>query len=199
MDKLDLLFNPKKFADAFGASLRDSRFVAMESDPDATVWFEGGAASTRAELQLDHGQIDYRGNCHSFSISGLSVAHIPPVNIFATGIVRRLKTLSDFVGDYLAAATEGRSTAGSKATLLRNDRGMLIQLVATDARQRFNISVNGVRIRFKASSAASRSACREHQLNVVRLPPDAVAPAPVSVVVQSAAIAASSVSTNCKR
>jgi hypothetical protein len=150
MEKLDLLFNPKQFAEAFGAALRDSRFEAMESDPDATVWLEGGAASARAELTWDHGQIDYQGNRHSFSISGLSITHLPAANVFATGIVMCLKTLSDFVGNYLTAAAEGQLTAGSSSTFLRNDRGVLIQLVATDAGQRFNVSVEGVRIRFKS-------------------------------------------------
>jgi hypothetical protein len=150
MDKLDLLFNPKQFADAFGAAQRDSRFVAKESDPDATVWLERRAASARAESAWDHGQIDYRGNRHSFSICGLSLAHVPAGNVFATGTVRRLRTLSDFVGNYFAAAAEGRLTAGSSAVFLRNDRGVLIQLVAIDAGQRFNAAVTGVRIRFKS-------------------------------------------------
>jgi hypothetical protein len=149
MEKLDLLFNPKQFADAFSTALRDSRLEAMASDPDATVWLEGEGASARAELTWDHGQIDYQGNRHSFSISGLSIAHLPAVNVFATGIVRRLRTLSDFVGNYLTAAAEGRLTAGSSSIFLRNDRDVLIQLVATDAGQRFNVSVEGVRIRFK--------------------------------------------------
>jgi hypothetical protein len=150
MDKLDLLFNPKQFADVFDASLRDSRLVSMECDPDATVWFAGGTASARAELALDHGQIDYRGKRHTLGISGLSIAHVRPLNTSATGIVRRLKTLSDFAGNYVAAAGEGRSTAGSTAAFLRNDRGVLLQLLATDARQRFSVSVNGARVRFKS-------------------------------------------------
>jgi hypothetical protein len=150
MHKFDLLFNPKQFADAFGAALRDSRFATMNSDPGATVWLEGRAASARAELTWDHGQIDYQGKRHSFSISGLSIVRVAAVNVFATGIVRRLKTLSDFAGNYLEAPAEGRLTAGSSSTFLRNDRGVLIQLVATDAGQRFNVSVDGVRIQFKS-------------------------------------------------
>ncbi|MGO9932914.1 MAG: hypothetical protein ACLPV8_14035 [Steroidobacteraceae bacterium] len=149
MDKLDLLFNPKQFADAFGAVMSDSNLVAMESQPDATVWLEGGAGSAGAGFAWDHGKIDYRGNRRGFSISGLSIADVPAVNTSATGIVRRLNSLSDFVGNYLAAAAQGRLTAGSSATYLRNDRGVLIQLIAQDAGQRFGVSISGVRIRFK--------------------------------------------------
>ena len=152
MDKLDQLFSPKHFAIAFGTALRDSGFVAKESQADATVWLEGGAASAEAGFALDHGQIDYRGNRHSFSISGLSIADLPAVSSSATGVVRRLRTLSDFAGSYLAEAAEGGFTAAGLTTYLRNDRGVLIQLVATDAGQRFNVSVNGVRIRFKSQS-----------------------------------------------
>jgi hypothetical protein len=150
MDKLNLLFNPKQFAEAFGAAMRDSTFAAMQSQPDATVWLDGGAASAAAGFALDHGKIDYRGNCHSFSISGLSIGDVPAVNTSATGIVKRLKTLSDFVGNYFAAAAEGRMTTGSPATCLRNDRGVQIQLVAKAAGLRFHVSSNGVRIRFKS-------------------------------------------------
>jgi hypothetical protein len=150
MDKLDLLFNQKLFSDAFGAATRDSKSRAMESHPDATVWLEGGAASARAELEWGHGQIDYRGNRHGFSISGLSIAPVPTTIISATGIVRRLKRLSDFVGNYFHAAEEGPLTAASSAAYLRNDRGVRIQFVAADAGQRFDVSANGVRISFRS-------------------------------------------------
>lgn len=150
MDKLNLLFNPKQFADAFGAAMRDSNFAAMQSQPDATVWLDGGAASAAAGFALVHGKIDYRGNRHSFSISGLSIGDVPAVNTSATGIVKRLKTLSDFVGNYFAAVAEGRMTTGSPATCLRSDRGVQIQLVAKAAGLRFHVSSNGVRIRFKS-------------------------------------------------
>jgi len=149
MDKLDLLFNPKLFADSFGAAMRDSRFM-KETQPDATVWLEGGAASSGAGFAWDQGKIDCRGNRHSFCISGLSITDVPAVNTSATGIVKRLKTLSDFVGNYFAALAEGRMTAGHAATCLRNDRGVQIQLVANHAGQRFNVSINGVRIRLKS-------------------------------------------------
>jgi hypothetical protein len=152
MNKLDLLFNPKLFADAFGAAMRDSKPRAMESDPAASVWLEGGTASACAEWEWGHGQIDYRGSRHSFSISGLSIAPVPAAIITATGIVRHLRTLSDFVGHYFKAAAVGRSTAPSSAAYLKNDRGVLIQLVAADAGQRFNVSAEGVSIRLRSQS-----------------------------------------------
>ncbi len=55
MDKLDLLFDPRQFADAFGAATGDSSSVFKESQPDAQLkasslgaelscqWSEGGA------------------------------------------------------------------------------------------------------------------------------------------------------------
>jgi len=157
MDKLDRLFNPRQFADAFGAAMRDSSFAEMKSQPDATVWFAGGAASAAAGLAWDRGQIDYLGNRHSFSVSGLSIADDRADNISATGIVKRLKTLSDFVGNYFEVAAEGRMTAGRSATCLRNDRGVRIQLVANCAGRRFNVSITGVRIRFKSLVNAQTS------------------------------------------
>jgi hypothetical protein len=111
MDKLDLLFDPKLFSDAFGAAMRDSQSRGMESDPDATVWLEGATASARTAMEWGDGRIDYRGNRHGFSISGLSIAPVPAAIITATGIVRHLRTLSDFVGNYFRAPA-GRAIDG---------------------------------------------------------------------------------------
>ncbi|MGO9932205.1 MAG: hypothetical protein ACLPV8_10385 [Steroidobacteraceae bacterium] len=148
MDKLDL-FDSKQFALAFCAVTDKASSVGNESEPDATVRLEGGAASPGAAFAWEGGQIDYQGNRHAFSITGLSIANVPTGSVSAAGIVKRLRSLSEFAGSYVAAAAEAGVTAGRPVAYLKNDRGVLIQFVARNAGQRFDVSVNGVRIRFK--------------------------------------------------
>jgi hypothetical protein len=148
VDKLDL-FDLNQFAVAFVAAAGNSRSVRSESQPVATLWLQGGAASAGAEFAWDDGQIDYQGHYHAFSINGLSVVNVSAGSASAAGIVKRLRKLSEFAGNY-AVVAESRVTAPHQVTYLRNDRGVLIQLVAREAGLRFRLSVNGVLIRFKS-------------------------------------------------
>ncbi len=149
MDKLDL-FDLRKFTRAFDAVTGNSNSAGNEAPYDATVWLEGGAASAGASFAWDGGQIEYQGGSRAFSISGLSIANVRAGRVSAAGIVKRLRRLSEFAGNYAAAAAEARVTDGYPVAYLRNDRGVLIQLVAKEAGLRFSPSVNGVLIGFKS-------------------------------------------------
>jgi len=149
MEKLSLLFDATQFAVAFGAATGDSGCAVTETQPDATVWLEDGVVAAGAEHAWSRGRINYRGRDHVFSLSGLSIADAEGARIAATGIVMRLGKLSDFSGTYSASAA-GAAVAGSgSATYLRNERGVVIKLIATDAVLRFSLSDNGVQTRLE--------------------------------------------------
>jgi hypothetical protein len=149
MDKLGLLFDAKQFAVAFGAATVDLSSAATEARPDATVWLEGGAAVAGAGFAWGHGQLNYKRDHHGFSISGLSIADVHAASISATGIVMRLRKLSDFSGTYSGLGAEATAADGGAATYLKNERGVVIKLVARDAGLRFSLSVDGVRVRLR--------------------------------------------------
>jgi hypothetical protein len=146
MDRLDLMFDARQFAVAFGVATGDLNSAATEARPDATLWLEGGAAVAGAGFAWGDGQINYKRNHHGFSISGLSIADVHAGSISATGIVIRLGKLSDFSGNYSRSGAEAAATGGS-ATYLKNERGVVIKLIAADAGLRFKVSVNGVRVK----------------------------------------------------
>jgi len=102
-----------------------------------------------ARFTSGDGEIVYQGTKHAFAISGLSTVDFPVPRIFAIGIVKRLRTLLDFAGNYSSEAVESRLPSGGSVTYLKNERGVLIQLVARHAGLRFGVSANGVKIRFK--------------------------------------------------
>jgi hypothetical protein len=60
-----------------------------------------------------------------------------------------LRRVSDFSGSYSASAVGPAAAASDSATYLKNERGVVIKLSATDAAWRVNLLVNGLRVRLK--------------------------------------------------
>lgn len=146
--------NPAPFFDstpllaAIGPETCDASSLVRES-PGAIVWLEDTAAIARARFTSGDGELMYQGTKHSFSISGLSTADSPASRILATGIVKRLRTLFNFAGNY--EVVESRLATGDRFAYLRNERGVLIKLIAKHAGLRFRVAANGLQIRFKHS------------------------------------------------
>jgi hypothetical protein len=151
MDKLNrlLVATPSEFAAAFDA-VGDAP-SAEASQTTATFWLEGGITPAGAGFVWGRGEISYQGCNHAFRISGLSIADVGAASICADGSVTHLKRLSDFSGSY-SASTAPPAVAGSDSvTYLKNERGVVIKLTATDAAWRINLLVNGLRVRLKYS------------------------------------------------
>jgi hypothetical protein len=68
----------------------------------------------------------------------------------ATGEVYHLANIKDFEGRYVAWSAGLTIGGGGSATYLKNDHGVVIKLVATTEGLRFNLSQNGVTVRFKS-------------------------------------------------
>ena len=69
--------------------------------------------------------------------------------IHAGGRVTGLRKISDFSGNYRASGAGVTIMDGGLASHLQNERGVVIELVATDAATAANRSVHGVRVRLK--------------------------------------------------
>ena len=146
MDKLNLMFDAKKFAAAFGTAREDSS--AARNQPDAMVWLQGDEAAGTG-FTWGCGQVNFQGRNHLFRVSSLSIAEAGAASIYATGRVMRLRKISDFSGNYRAWSTGGTMAEAGAATCLENEHGVVIELLATDASTAASRSVNGVRVRLK--------------------------------------------------
>ena len=149
MDKLNqlLVSSQAEFAAAFDAIADDSR--AEPARASAAFWVEGGITCAGSGFVWGNGEISYQGRNYAFRLSGLSIADIGAASVCANGSVMHLKRLSDFSGSY-SASTVGPALAGSDSvTYLKNERGVVMRLTATDAAWRVNLMVNGLRVRLK--------------------------------------------------
>lgn len=148
MNNPDHVFDSKQVAAALSAATCHASSSLRES-PGVIVWLDDTTATARARITWGDGEIMYQGTKHNFSISGLLTADSPTPRIAATGIVKRLRTLLDFAGQYSAEVVESRLADGDSIAYLKNERGVLIQLIAKHAGLRFGVSANGVQIAFK--------------------------------------------------
>ena len=151
MDKLNrlLVATPSEFAATFDAIGDDAR--TESSRTIATFWLEGGITPAGAGFVWGHGEISYQGSSHAFRLSGLSIADIGAASICADGSVAHLRRLSDFSGSYSASIPEPPVAGSDPVTFLKNERGVVMKLTATDAAWRIHLQVNGLRVRLEHS------------------------------------------------
>jgi len=120
-----------------------------ETKPDATVTLKGGSVAAGIGFTWGHGTLNDKNGAHHFTIRGVSVVDVGATDYTATGHVYHLERLSDFSGNYVAAAAGATVAGGATATYLKNEHGVVIKLIATDVGLKFNLSADGVHITLK--------------------------------------------------
>ena len=149
MDRLNqlLVSSPAEFAAAFDAIGDDSR--AAPARASAAFWLEGGITCAGSGFVWGNGEISYQGRNYAFRLSGLSIADLGAASVCANGSVMHLRKLSDFSGSYSASLPEPPAAGGDPVTFLKNERGVVMKLTATDAAWRINLQLNGLRVRLR--------------------------------------------------
>ena len=70
-------------------------------------------------------------------------------NITGSGVVYNLHNLQDLNGNFVAATAGLTIAGGGEADYLRNEKGVVIKLLATSKGLRFNLSGNGMKIKLQ--------------------------------------------------
>jgi hypothetical protein len=124
--------------------------VASDAKPDGTVTLTGGSVAVGIGYTWGHGDLSYGEAPHEFSIKGVSLIDLGATNFSATGVVYNLKQLADFSGNYAAAGAGIAIAGGGTAVYLKNERGVIIKLIATDVGVKFKLSADGVHVALKS-------------------------------------------------
>ena len=123
--------------------------AVISGAPDATVELSGGAVAAGIGFEWGHGDLVYQGQKHRFSLSGLSIVDVGVANITASGVVYNLHNLEDLNGNFVAGGAGLTVAGGGEADYLRNEKGVVIKLLATSKGLRFNLSGDGVKIKLQ--------------------------------------------------
>ena len=130
---------------AFGAS----RGLAQEETPDGTVKISSGSVAAGIGFSWGGGVLTYQGKEYPFEVSGLSVADVGISKAEASGNVYHLKSLADFNGNYTGVSAGATIAGGGGGMALKNQNGVVLNLVGTTQGLKFKLGVDGVKLTLK--------------------------------------------------
>jgi len=121
--------------------------LAQEKLPwDATVDLSTGSVSAGVGLSWGGGVLTYNGKQYKFKVDGLSVGSVGIQNASARGKVYYLKNVSDFSGTYTAIAAGLTVGGGAGAKTMKNEKGVIMDLISTNQGVDFTLGPQGVKV-----------------------------------------------------
>ena len=122
---------------------------AAEEKPDATVKMTGKALSAGVGYSWGSGVLTYQGKEYPFSISGISAGDIGFNVAELSGEVFNLKDFADFNGNYTSFAAGITVAGGGSGATMRNQNGVVMNVVGTSKGLTFKLGVDGLKIELK--------------------------------------------------
>lgn len=123
--------------------------VAEEKAPDATIKLVEGQVAVGIGWSWGEGVLTYKGKDYPVKVKGLSVIDVGITKAEASGKVYHLKKIEDFEGIYTAATAEGTLGGGAGATTMKNQNGVVINLVKTTQGVNIKLAPSGVNLSLK--------------------------------------------------
>jgi hypothetical protein len=120
--------------------------MAQEKKVDATLTMSEGQVAVGIGYSWGKGVLTYEGKQYPFKVSGLSAVDIGITKATSSGKVYNLKKLEDFNGNYTAASAEGTIAGGAGALTMKNQNGVVIDLVSTTKGVNLKLAVEGVKL-----------------------------------------------------
>jgi hypothetical protein len=117
--------------------------------PDATLTMSEGQVALGIGWSWGKGTLSYKGKKYEFKVDGLSVVDVGITKATSKGKVFNLKKIEDFDGIYTAVAAEGTVAGGAGVTKMKNQNGVVIELVSTTQGANLKLAAEGVKFAIK--------------------------------------------------
>lgn len=117
--------------------------------PVGTIQLEATSIAAGIGINWGSGTFAFEGKTYPVSVQGLTVGAVGISKLSATGDVYNLKSASDISGTYVAAGMGIAIAGGVKGLLARNDKGVVIDLRASQAGVSLNLGPEGFTIKMK--------------------------------------------------
>jgi hypothetical protein len=101
---------------------------APSASPSATVRIKEWSAAYYGSAAVGKGTLNYRGQLHHFTISGLGAGGMGAQKVSATGTVYNLNNLFDFSGTYRGVSRGLTLLQGKMHAKMTNDNGVVMYL-----------------------------------------------------------------------
>ena len=120
-----------------------------EETPDAKLELSGGSVAIGIGYSWAGGTLTYKGKKYDVEVKGLSVGDVGVTKAEASGSVYHLNKLSDFDGNYTAAKAGVTVAGGASASAMKNQNGVVINMVSTTQGLKFTFAAKGVSMKVK--------------------------------------------------
>jgi hypothetical protein len=122
---------------------------AVAQVPEATVKMTGKSVAAGVGFSWGSGVLTYQGKEYPFSISGLSAGDIGISTAELSGQVLNLRNLTDFNGNYTSFGAGITVAGGGSGMTMRNQNGVVMNVVATTRGLTFKLRVDGMKVELK--------------------------------------------------
>ena len=101
---------------------------AATTMPSATLNVEGMSAAYNGALASGKGTLDYQGQLHHFTMTGVGAGGTGVQKVSATGEVHNLNNLADFAGIYKGTSKGLTVIKGKMTAKMTNEKGVVVYL-----------------------------------------------------------------------
>jgi hypothetical protein len=134
-----------------GTILLLSNSLSAAEEPDGTIKITTRMAAPGIGLSWGDGVLTYKGQEIPFTFQANGLFRNVDESVTAaelSGEVFNLKSAADFSGNYQKVEAESSEGGGTRATM-KNEKGVVVNLVSTVAERKFNLSREGLKIEIK--------------------------------------------------
>lgn len=133
-------------AGVLATSARVAGAAEEAKTPDGTIEFSGGSVAAGIGFSWGSGTLTYKGKTYPLSVEGLSVGSVGANTVSASGKVYHLKKIEDFDGNYAAVGTGAVVGGGGGVASMRNQNGVVIDVLSTSEGVKFTLGTAGVKL-----------------------------------------------------
>ena len=120
-----------------------------EPYPIGEVSIEAKQVAAGVGYTWGQGTLKFKGKTYKFSIKGLNVAAVGISKFSAKGEVYNLKDATDLAGKYVATEAGAAVYKGQIGMLMKNDKGVVINMNAKQTGVQFSLGADGMSITMK--------------------------------------------------
>ena len=128
-----------------------SAAVAQPTDPYTygEVTIEAKQVAAGVGWTWGGGALKFKGKTYNFDIKGLNVAAVGISKVSSKGDVYNLKDASDLAGTYVTAGVGAAVIKGKAGLVMRNDKGVVINLLSDQTGAQLSLGTDGLKITMK--------------------------------------------------
>jgi hypothetical protein len=119
------------------------------AERDGTVRITSKSIAAGVGYSWGTGVLTYKGREYPFTITGLSAGDIGATSTEIAGEVLNLKNLDDFNGNYTSLNAGVTLAGGAAAATMRNQNGVVMNVLATTQGLNLELGVDGITIELK--------------------------------------------------